>query len=54
MVLFGFISATFNFLFRVYATDPSSGRGTRSLEMSLFTLKAMANGGIHDHVAQVM
>ena len=27
--------------------------GERALEMSSFTLKAMANGGMHDHVCQV-
>ena len=27
--------------------------GERALEMVSFTLRAMANGGIHDHVGQV-
>ena len=27
--------------------------GERALETVLFTLKAMANGGMHDHVGQV-
>ena len=42
-----------NFLLRVYARYLGSTMGERALEMTLFTLRAMANGGMHDHVSQV-
>ncbi|HKP92827.1 MAG TPA: thioredoxin domain-containing protein, partial [Chthoniobacterales bacterium] len=41
---------TLNFLERVYARDPNSDSGKHALEMSLFTLRKMAAGGMHDHV----
>jgi hypothetical protein len=41
---------TLNFLFRVYARDPASGKGQHALEMNLFTLRKMAAGGMHDHL----
>ena len=41
---------TLNFLERVYARDPNSASGKHALEMSLFTLRKMAAGGMHDHV----
>src|SRR6202023_3261791 len=41
---------TLNFLSRFYARDPSSASGKRALEMSLFTLRKMAAGGMHDHL----
>ncbi|XP_069691071.1 spermatogenesis-associated protein 20 isoform X2 [Periplaneta americana] len=41
-----------NFLFHLYSREPSSEAGKRALEMCLYTLKMMAKGGIHDHVAQ--
>lgn len=43
--------SNFNFLFHVYSRDNSSPLGSNCLRMSLFTLKCMANGGIHDHVS---
>jgi uncharacterized protein len=41
---------TLNFLSRVYARAPKSVSGLHALEMSLFTLRKMAAGGMHDHV----
>ena len=46
-------TAILNFLLGVYARYPNSPMGERALEIVLFTLKAMANGGMHDHVGQV-
>ena len=45
--------AILNFLLGVFARYPNSPMGERALETVLFTLKAMANGGMHDHVGQV-
>lgn len=42
----------FNFLFGMYARNPTSDEGKSSLQMSLHTLKMMARGGIHDHISQ--
>jgi uncharacterized protein YyaL (SSP411 family) len=42
--------AVLSFLFEVYAGDPGSARGRRALEMALFTLRKMSEGGIHDHI----
>ena len=42
-----------NFLLRVYARYLGSAMSERALEITLFTLRAMANGGMHDHVSQV-
>ena len=41
---------TFNFLFDFYGADPESKDGKHALEMSIFTLRKMAEGGIHDHI----
>ncbi len=41
---------TFNFLLREYARAPASKEGKRALEMTLFTLRKMAEGGMHDHL----
>ena len=41
---------TLNFLTRFYARDPKSNSGKHALEMTLFTLRKMAAGGIHDHI----
>ena len=41
------------FLLKVYARYIGSDMAQKALEMTLSTLRAMANGGIHDHVAQV-
>jgi hypothetical protein len=41
---------TLNFLFDFYGADPDSKKGKRALEMSIFTLRKMAEGGIHDHI----
>jgi len=44
---------TLNFLLRVYTRERAfekSVRGKRALEMTLFTLKKMADGGMHDHL----
>ena len=39
-----------DFLLRTFAASPDSAEGKRALEMSLFTLRKMAQGGIHDHL----
>ncbi|XP_042889335.1 spermatogenesis-associated protein 20-like isoform X3 [Penaeus japonicus] len=44
--------ANFNFLFTYYALNPDQDDAKKSLEMAIFTLKKMDQGGIHDHVAQ--
>jgi uncharacterized protein len=41
---------TLNFLTRFYARDPKSESGKQALEMTLFTLRKMASGGMHDHI----
>jgi uncharacterized protein len=41
---------TFNFLFDFYGANPESKQGKQALEMSIFTLRKMAQGGIHDHI----
>jgi uncharacterized protein YyaL (SSP411 family) len=41
---------TLNFLTRFYARDPKSDAGKKALEMTLFTLRKMAAGGIRDHI----
>ena len=46
-------SAIFSFLLRLYARYPNSAVGARALEMTKFTLRAMVDGGMHDHVGQV-
>ena len=47
------LAAILNFLLGVFARYPNSPMGERALETVLFTLKAMAKGGMHDHVGQV-
>ena len=39
-----------NFLTRFYARDPNGESGKHALEMTLFTLRKMAAGGMHDHI----
>jgi len=41
---------TLNFLTRFYARDPKGESGKHALEMTLFTLRKMAAGGMHDHL----
>jgi uncharacterized protein len=41
---------TLNFLFDFYGSNPESKEGKHALEMSIFTLRKMADGGIHDHI----
>jgi uncharacterized protein len=41
---------TLNFLTRFYARDPKSESGKQALEMTLFTLRKMAAGGMDDHL----
>ncbi len=43
-------SVTFNFLLQFYADRPNTPEGKRALEMTLTTLRKMAEGGIHDHL----
>ena len=40
-------------LLRIYARYPSSEMGDGALASVLFTLEAMSNGGIHDHIGKV-
>lgn len=42
----------FNFLFNMYAREPSSSIARESLEMCVHTLKKIACGGIHDHIGK--
>jgi len=39
-----------NLLFRIYAASPESPDGKHALDMTFFTLRKMAAGGIHDHL----
>jgi len=39
-----------NFLLHTYAASPDSPDGKHALEMTLFTLRKMAEGGIHDQL----
>jgi len=39
-----------NFLLRIYVASPDSPDGKHALEMTLFTLRKMAEGGIHDQL----
>ncbi|HEU5247330.1 MAG TPA: thioredoxin domain-containing protein [Candidatus Udaeobacter sp.] len=41
---------SFNFLTRFYARDSKTESGKQALEMTLFTLRKMAAGGMHDHI----
>ncbi len=41
---------TLNFLTRLYARDPKSDSGKHALDMTLFTLRKMAAGGMRDHI----
>ena len=41
---------TLNFLTRFYARDPKGEANKDALEMTLFTLRKMAAGGMHDHI----
>jgi hypothetical protein len=41
---------TLNFLTRFYRRDSKSESGKHALEMTLFTLRKMAAGGMHDHI----
>jgi uncharacterized protein len=43
-------SAVLNLLLHTYAASPDSPEGKHALEMTLFTLRKMAEGGIHDHL----
>lgn len=52
-LLFSFIPVNLNFLFSYWALQRSNTEGARALQMALHTLKMMAYGGIHDHIAQV-
>src|SRR3954452_657241 len=41
---------TLNFLTRFYGRDPKSDSGKHALDVTLFTLRKMAAGGMHDHI----
>jgi uncharacterized protein len=41
---------TLNFLFDIYGTDAELKESKHALEMVIFTLRKMAEGGIHDHI----
>ena len=45
--------SNFNFLFTYADMYKGSGEEQHAIEMSLHTLRCMAKGGIHDHVAKV-
>ena len=47
------VSVNFNALFRLYSMERTTEKGETALNMCLHTLRMMAKGGIHDHVAQV-
>jgi uncharacterized protein YyaL (SSP411 family) len=38
------------FLFQTYSLSPRTERGRHSLDMALFTLRRISEGGIHDHI----
>eukprot|EP01137_Pigoraptor_chileana_P010554 Opistho-2@60365 len=42
--------AIFDFLLRFYARDPQSAQGKHALAMCTKTLKAISQGGMHDHI----
>src|SRR5213082_181413 len=42
--------ATLNFLTQFYAREPKRESSKHALEMTLFTLRKMAAGGMHDHI----
>lgn len=44
-------AAVFNFLFHFYARDKTNKDAKTCLEMCLYTLEKIANGGIHDHIS---
>uniref|UniRef100_A0A8D0H399 Spermatosis associated 20 n=1 Tax=Sphenodon punctatus TaxID=8508 RepID=A0A8D0H399_SPHPU len=46
------MSVNLNFLFSYWSLHRTSPEGARALQMALHTLKMMAYGGIHDHIAQ--
>ena len=48
------VSVNFNVLFRLYSMERNTERGKTALNMCLHTLRMMAKGGMHDHVAQVL
>ena len=50
---FNVFSANFTYLFAKHAHCSDTVEGQRALEMCVHTLRCMAKGGIHDHVAQV-
>src|SRR5262249_202125 len=41
---------TLNFLTRFYARDPPNESSKHALDITLFTLRKMAAGGMHDHI----
>ena len=53
MYLHSLYPVLLNFLLRVYARYIGSDMGQNALEMTLACLRAMAKGGIHDHIGQV-
>ena len=43
-----------NFLFRIYAEDPSCDRAKQALRMCARTLEMISLGGINDHVSKAL
>ncbi|KAI0227359.1 Spermatogenesis-associated protein 20 [Lamellibrachia satsuma] len=41
-----------NYLFRLHASEPQTRQGEKARAMAAHTLRMMAKGGIHDHVAK--
>ena len=46
-------SVNLNYLFRLHASEPQTRQGEEARAMAAHTLRMMAKGGIHDHVAKV-
>ncbi|XP_050390968.1 spermatogenesis-associated protein 20 [Patella vulgata] len=45
-------SSNFDFVLRYFAMNKDNENGRQALDMTVNTLKMMAKGGIHDHIAQ--
>ena len=48
------VSVNFNALFQVYSLEKDTEKGKSAVNMCLHTLRMMAKGGMHDHIAQVV
>jgi uncharacterized protein YyaL (SSP411 family) len=50
--IFAIFSVNLNFLFHLISREKDDQVKSRSLQMALFTLEMMDQGGIHDHVSK--